>query len=160
MFSLCEFVKLWGKWFLITKKHCFFSGMAALFCILVHSWGIGPHHQKKFRQHWWTHGSRHRSCLPSHWQTLLGDLQQTGVSGVSSLGSLESLESQESLESLELTMGCNFSPSQSHLFTTKARYQGKWKIAADKHQAGVHKNLNPAISIQGFQDRSTSFQEV
>ena len=103
-FSLCEFVKLWVKWFLITKKPCFFFlSMAALFCILVHSWGIGACHQKKFGQNWCAHGpcSSHRSFLPRRPLTLLGDLQQTGVSGVT-------VESPESLECLELTMSCKF----------------------------------------------------
>ena len=71
------FVNLWScgaSDFLSPKNIVFLSGMAALFCILVHSWGTIACHQKRFNQHWWTHGSRHRSLLHGYtskvdWQT-------------------------------------------------------------------------------------------
>ena len=83
------FVNLWScgaSDFLSPKNIVFLSGMAALFCILVHSWGTIACHQKRFRQNWWTHGSCHRSLLLGYtskvdWQTF--DLAgRFGVFGV------------------------------------------------------------------------------
>ena len=83
------FVNLWScgaSDFLSPKNIVFLSGMAALFCILVHSWGTIACHQERFRQNWWTHGSCHRSLLLGYtskvdWQTF--DLAgRFGVSGV------------------------------------------------------------------------------
>ena len=91
-----SFVNLWscGASDFLSPKNIVFSGMAALFCILVHSWGIGACHQQKCRKRWWTCGSCHRSLeylkfleIFSSGQFWLGDLQQWWVVNCCSLWS-------------------------------------------------------------------------